>query len=277
MGGYFFAKANLLSDAWADRWNAVEQKMGLADARNGQPFIQQVPEGRIGRAVQPFYKDKTTFAGIDTPVRFAPLFLTLARHENWQTEGYIDYAHPVQQRVLGLLESMYGVDLSAAPWGIDGCGIPTFAAPLANIALAMARLGVPDDQPARRQDACARVRRAMAAHPLLVAGGGRFCSRVIAAAPGRALVKTGAEGVFAACFPDLGLGVALKAEDGATRAAEAATAYLLAKFDVLGESAAAELADLLDSPVTNRAGRVVGRIRTSECLGDSRGENHEPG
>ncbi len=191
-------------------------------------------------------------------------FLTLARHQNWQTKGYIDYAHPVQQRVLGLLESMYGLDLSAAPWGVDGCGIPTIAIPLANVALAMARLGVPDDQPDRRQAACAHVRRAMSAHPRLISGSGRFCTRVIQATAGRALVKTGAEGVYVASFPQLGLGAALKAEDGAGRASEAAMAYLLTRLHVLSEDDSAALADLLETPVVNRAGRTVGRIRTTE-------------
>ena len=195
-------------------------------------------------------------------------FLTLARHQNWQTKGYIDYAHPVQQRLLGLLESMCGLDLSTAPWGIDGCGIPTIAIPLANVALAMARLGVPDDQPERRQAACHRVRRAMSAHPRLVSGSGLFCTRVIETTAGRALVKTGAEGVYAASFPELGLGAALKAEDGAGRASEATMAYLLARFEILGEAETAALADLLETPVKNRVGRTVGHIRATSGHAD---------
>lgn len=191
-------------------------------------------------------------------------FLTLARHQDWPTKGYIDYAHPVQQRVLGVIESMCGLDLSAAAWGVDGCGIPTFAVPLANLALAMARLGVPDDQPDRRRAACERVRRAMGAHPRLTSGSGTFCTRVIETTAGRALVKTGAEGVFAAALPHLGLGCALKAEDGASRAAEAAMAHLLARLGLLSDEDSAALADLLDTPVVNRVGRIVGRIRVAD-------------
>ena len=194
-------------------------------------------------------------------------FLTLARHHNWQTRGYIDYAHPVQQRVLGVIESMCGLDLADAPRAIDGCGIPTVAIPLANLALAMARLGVPDDQPERRQAACARVRRAMAAHPRLTSGSGSFSTRVIAQTAGRALVKGGAEGVFAAAFPELGLGAALKAEDGTPRASVAAMAYLLTRLEVLSDEESAALADLLETPVVNRAGRTVGWIRATEGHG----------
>jgi L-asparaginase II len=190
-------------------------------------------------------------------------FLTLAVHQGWHTGGYIDYAHQVQQHVLGVMESMCGLDLGQAPWGIDGCGIPTLGVPLGNVALAMARLAVPDDQPERRQAACTRVRQAMTAEPFMIAGSERFCTRVIETTAGRALVKTGAEGVYAATFPELGLGAALKVEDGAGRGSEVAMGYLLRRLNVIGEAEAAALADLLEPPVTNRAGRVVGRLRVA--------------
>jgi L-asparaginase II len=188
-------------------------------------------------------------------------FLSLARHQGWETAGYVDFAHPVQQRVLGILESMTGLDLSHAPRGIDGCGIPTIAIPLGNMALAMARLAVPDDQPERRQAACARIRAAMAAEPFMVGGSDSFCSKVMAAAKGKALVKTGAEGVYCGAFPELGLGVALKCRDGATRGAEAAIGHLLGRLGVLDEAETAALSGLLEPDIANRAGRLVGKIR----------------
>src|SRR3546814_12995543 len=88
------------------------------------------------------------------------------------------------------------------------------------MALAMARLGRPDDQPEARQSACARLRRAVAAHPFMVAGSRRFDTRVMEMTGEKALLKTVAEGVYCAAFPQLGLGVALKVDDGAGTAAE---------------------------------------------------------
>ncbi len=46
----------------------------------------------------------------------------------------------------------------------------------------------------------------------------------------RVYVKTGAEGVFCGAIPELGLGIALKCDDGATRAAEVAMANVLAQL-----------------------------------------------
>ena len=188
-------------------------------------------------------------------------FLTLARHLGVPTRGYVNYEHPVQQRILGVLEAMTGLDLGRAPRGVDGCGIPVIGVPLGNMALALARLGNPDDQPEARQAACARLRKAIAANPFMVAGSGRFDTRVMELTGEKALIKTGAEGVYCAAFPDLGLGVALKVDDGAGRAAEVLMGRLLVHFGILGESQAVGLGGLFTTPVLNRAGRRVGEIR----------------
>jgi len=101
----------------------------------------------------------------------------------------------------------------------------------------------------------------MAAEPFMVAGSGRFCTEVIAKSRGRALVKTGAEGVFCATLPAQGLGFALKVRDGAGRAAEVATGHLLQKLGALDDTAVSQLGRLLRPPVLNRAGVEVGEIR----------------
>lgn len=191
-------------------------------------------------------------------------FLSVARHKGWPTAGYVDYGHPVQQMVLGILEQMTGLDLGDAPRGIDGCGIPQIGIPLGNLALAMARLADPSDQPDRRQESCARIRRAMAAEPFLVAGSGRFCTEIMTVTGERALIKTGAEGVYCGTLPQLGLGIALKVDDGAGRAASVVMGRLLVKLGILGAGEKDRLAGVLEPPVLNRNGRGVGRIRVAE-------------
>jgi len=188
-------------------------------------------------------------------------FLTLARHHGIATAGYIGIEHPVQRAVRAVLSEMVGLDLAGAPVGIDGCGIPQYGIPLRAIARGMARLADDGALGAARRDAARRVRHAMAAHPLLTSGTGRYCKRLMDALGDRALVKTGAEGVYAAALPGRGLGIALKVDDGAGRAAEVAIAHVLDRLGVIGAADRVVLGDALAPPVLNVAGRTVGIVR----------------
>jgi L-asparaginase II len=82
----------------------------------------------------------------------------------------------------------------------------------------------------------------------------------MAAMRGAVALKTGAEAVYVAILPALGLGAALKVEDGATRASECAIAALLVR---LGAVAADDPAvrRRLTPPILSRRGAVAGGIR----------------
>ena len=187
--------------------------------------------------------------------------LTTARHLGAPTAGYHRPDHPVQRRVLRVLEEMSGLDLSRAPIGLDGCNIPTIAMPLSGLARAMARLAAPAALDPERAAACRRIAAAVAAEPFMVAGRGRFCTIVMAAAGPEVLVKTGAGGMFTAALPKLGYGVALKIEDGAGRASETAMAALLSHLGGGDERLSAVLARYLEVPLHNAAGVRIGAIR----------------
>ena len=188
-------------------------------------------------------------------------FLTTALHKREPTRGYIGADHPVQRRVTSALEEMCGSNLAAAPRGIDGCGIPVIGIPLAQLALGMARLADPERLSAERKAAARRIAEAMAVEPFMVAGTGRFTTVFLQRLGRRLIVKSGAEGVFCLALPELGLGAALKALDGAGRAAEAAAAHLLQHLGALSEADAAALQPWLAPQLRNRAGRLVGTIR----------------
>ncbi len=190
-------------------------------------------------------------------------FLTVARHLGHPTAGYARFAHPVQQQVLAILEALTGLELAAAPRGIDGCGVPVIGVPLRSLALAMARFGSPGQLAAPRAAAATRIRRAMTGNPFMVAGTGRFCTAVLQALGPSICIKTGAEGVFVGALPEPGLGFALKILDGAGRAAEVATLRLLDRLGVIGDRPRRRLARFDPAPVVNRAGRLVGEIRAA--------------
>lgn len=195
-------------------------------------------------------------------------FLSTAVHLGEKTRGYVRFDHPVQQRILGTLETMCGIGLGDAPRGIDGCAIPTVAVPLENLAYGMARFGAPDGLPAARAAACRRIAAAMAAEPFMVAGTGRYCTEIMRVTGPSVLVKTGAEGVFCAALPDYGLGVALKCDDGATRAAEVMMSAVLRHVGALSEEMEAALAARITVPVTNRSGAHVGDVMAAAAWVD---------
>lgn len=186
--------------------------------------------------------------------------LATCKHLREPTRGYIRIDHPAQRRVIGVLSEMCGVDLADAPRGIDGCGLPQLGIPLKALAFAFARFGSPAGLTADRRAACRRIAAAIRAHPFLIAGTGRFCTRAIEIAGAKALVKTGAEGVYTATVPAAGLGIALKIDDGAGRAAEAAMAALLTRHAGLGAEETAALQPWESPPILNVAGLTVGRI-----------------
>jgi L-asparaginase II len=193
-------------------------------------------------------------------------FLTTARHLGEPTRGYIAPEHPVQRRVTAVLEEMSGLDLSRAPRGTDGCGIPVIGISLRGMARAMARLADPKGLPTDRAAAAKRILDAMAATPLMVSGTGTFNTVVMTVAGATVRLKTGAEGVYCAVLPGLGYGVALKIDDGAARASEVAVGAILDSLGAFSEAQRATLAPQLRPIVRNVAGREVGEIRPTEAL-----------
>jgi L-asparaginase II len=101
------------------------------------------------------------------------------------------------------------------------------------------------------------------AAPDLVAGEGRFDTIVVRGLPGTAFAKGGAEGVHCAALPALGIGVAVKVDDGTKRGAEMALAVLLAKLVPGAESV---LAGQLAGEMRTWRGAKVGTVGPSPAL-----------
>ena len=181
-------------------------------------------------------------------------FMTLARQLGAPVAGYQLVDHPVQRMVEKTLKEMAGLT-GELPYGVDGCTVPNFAIPLQALARAMAQFADPSALSPERRQAAARVVRAMTSHPDLVAGTGRACTSLMRQSRD-VIVKTGAEGVYVAILPGLGLGAALKIDDGASRASETAIAALLIALGALPNDGAA--AALAEGPVMNTRGRPIG-------------------
>jgi L-asparaginase II len=188
-------------------------------------------------------------------------FITTAMHLGAPLAGYGDPDHPVQRHVRRMLSEMADRDLSAAPLAGDGCGVPVFGMPLAAVALSFARLTDTSELPRTRAEAVGRVISAMVKHPHLIGGDDRFDTLVLEGGKGAVLVKGGAEGVCAAAILERGLGLAVKIDDGAKRAAETVMAALLAKYCKEQESLREIAGALCQRPVLDTRSVAVGLIR----------------
>ncbi|HEY8565003.1 MAG TPA: asparaginase [Beijerinckiaceae bacterium] len=193
-------------------------------------------------------------------------FVCLACAADEDPKGYVGADHPVQRRVRQVLDEVTGAAHDIGQAGIDGCSIPTYPIPLRALALGFARFGAAEGLSPDRARAAGRIRRAVAAHPFMVAGTGRFDTQLMERLGERAFVKTGAEGVYAATFPELGLGVALKCSDGATRASAVIMAALVERFLPLADEDARFVDALARPQLTNWNGFSVGRLTPTAAL-----------
>lgn len=181
--------------------------------------------------------------------------------------GYVQPDHPLMREVSAALAGVTGADLSRAPRGTDGCSIPTFGIALRDLARGFARFGSGVGLAPHRAQAARRLRRAVAAAPFMVAGSGRFDTRVMERLGERAFVKVGAEGVYCAALPARGLGVALKIDDGNTaRAAEVAMAAVIEACVDLDDDEARFLRSLSETTMRNWNGLEVGGLRAGPAL-----------
>ncbi len=143
--------------------------------------------------------------------------LAVCRERGWPLEGYRLANHPLQQRLHDDVAATADVAAGEIPTAVDGCAVLTFALPLERMAFAFSRF----ESSSEGQ----RVATAMRARPELVGGNGATDTLLMQALPGW-FAKRGAEGLFCAASPD-GLGIALKVDDGNSRALRPALAAFL--------------------------------------------------
>ncbi|WP_053206185.1 asparaginase [Jiangella muralis] len=184
----------------------------------------------------------------DCSGKHAAMLLTCVVN-SWPVEDYLDPAHPLQAAIHDTVGSLAGAP--ATHTGVDGCGAPLFAMSLTGLArifraLALAQSGTPER----------RVADAIRAHPEYTSGTTRDEMQLIRGVPGL-VAKGGAEAVLAAALDD-GRAVAVKIDDGGTRAR---MPVLVAALRRLGVDAPA-LDELSTVPVLG-GGHPVGTLRTA--------------
>jgi L-asparaginase II len=140
--------------------------------------------------------------------------IAVCRAHGWPVEGYRRPDHPLQRALHAEVAAAAELGPKGVPTGPDGCGVVCFALPLERAAHAFSRI--------ERIDGGNRIAAAMRARPELVGGNGGTDTELMRTLPGW-IAKGGAEGLMCAASVD-GLGLAVKAADGNSRALRPALA-----------------------------------------------------
>jgi len=188
-------------------------------------------------------------------------------------EGYWRPDHPLQtDKIFPMISRMTGVPLDRIGIAVDGCSVPVFRVPLSALALAYARLVGKrlKSEPTADFRARTRIAQAMATRPEMVAGPGRFTTRLMQAFHGELVSKEGAEGVYAIGVPPalaraLGeegsVGIALKIDDGGERGRDAVTIETLRQLGLAAGDRGKALKPLAGRRIRNVRGDIVGELR----------------
>jgi len=197
--------------------------------------------------------------------------LALALHLQAPTETYDEPSNPVQLNIIRRIVQFSGVPAEDVAVGIDGCGVPTFGVTVRAMALMYARLVAPPkqfDEPTRK--ACRRIVSAMTRYPEMIGGRAeRLDTVIMQAAPGKVISKVGAEGVYTAgVLPNaewpLGLGLALKIEDGEDRRARPTVVIeSLRQLGVLKNESFEAVKPYASFAIENHRGDTVGEVGAS--------------
>jgi len=201
------------------------------------------------------------------------VFLLLCRLRGWEPDGYWLEEHPAQVAYRAAVARAFATTSAKLRMGTDGCGIPTYAFPLREVAKAYAFLADPDavvapDPRASLAGPMKIVRDAMLANPELVAGTrDRIDTSVMKALPDRVIAKGGMEALRGlailrgprgngAFVPASGMALKIEDGDGHDRATWAATVEALRQAGVLSGQALRVLGRYHRPSETDPHGRV---------------------
>jgi len=193
-------------------------------------------------------------------------FLTAVQHKREDVSNYLSLQHPTQISIRRLLSEMTEFDESLMTASTDLCRAPVYAIPLRNFAHGLAKIANPEQLSSKRADATQLLMNSMLEHPWLVAGTDRADTLLMQDESFIGFAKCGAEGFYAMAFPEHDIGVAIKIDDGADRAASVAAVAVLKKLGVLSEQDVTRLENVGNPILRTWEGIELGMIKAATTL-----------
>lgn len=227
-----------------------------------------VPEEKLSCGVHAPYHKPTADAMLHAGVQPTSIhcncsgkhsaMLTLCAFYGWDLDTYIQVEHPVQQMMIDVMSAVAEVPRDDFWLGVDGCGVPVFGLPLYNMALSYARLSQPDTLPVKYQEPARVLTKAMYTEPMLVAGTDRFCTDLMRVMKGKVIAKAGAEAIYCVGFVGLGIGLAVKVNDGGPRGKELVVLKAMEDLGLISQEEMAQLERYRHPEVKNHHQVITG-------------------
>lgn len=180
--------------------------------------------------------------------------LAVCKQRNWSLNDYLQRNHPVQRLILEKVAELLHMPAEEVMSAHDDCGAPTYFMQLGQMATLYAILGSGDNLYMER------VVRAMTHHPALISGEGSFDTEVMRLGQGELVSKAGAEGIQCVASVGQGLGLAIKAQDGAKRAKTAVAIHLLRQLGWISPAVAETLSEQFMTMGPYKRLEVVGEL-----------------
>lgn len=140
--------------------------------------------------------------------------LSTVKFMNEDLSTYYKIEHPHQKRILNMISTICDYPAEKIVIGLDGCGVPVHALPLNKFAYGMARMGKSESLGEKLAPSANKIVNAVMHYPVNVSGSDRIDNMIMQKYPGKIALKVGANGYFTATIPEMGLGIALKVDDG---------------------------------------------------------------
>jgi len=180
--------------------------------------------------------------------------LAVCQQRNWPTESYLRRKHPVQQLILSKIAEILKMPAEEFISARDDCGVPTYLMQLGQMASLYAQLSSGNNLDMER------IVRAMTHHPTLISGEGEFDTELMRLSDGELVSKGGAEGVQCIGRVGEGMGLAIKALDGAKRAKHAVAIHLLKQMGWIAPAVAESLSETYVTVTNFKRLEVVGEL-----------------
>lgn len=184
--------------------------------------------------------------------------LAAVKYMNEDLGSYYKIEHPHQKRIINMISEICDFPTDKIAIGLDGCGVPVHAMPLKNFAYGMARMSRPEALGEKLAPSSEKILKACLNNPINMSGSDRTEYKIMSKYPGKIVVKIGSNGYFTAMIPEMGIGIAIKVDDGKNSSNDIVLLETLHQIGFIPESDLEYFADNMKPTVYNHKKELAG-------------------